>query len=43
MMQETGSGFNRKICVRPQGSRVASVRMPDGRLEQFDCGPVRSA
>ncbi len=36
VMQETGSGFNRKICVRPQGSRVASVRMPDGRLEQFD-------
>ena len=36
VMQETGSGFNRKICVMPQGSRVASVRLPDGRLEQFE-------
>ena len=36
VMQETGSGFSRKICVRPQGSRVASVRLPDGKLEQFE-------
>lgn len=35
VQQEESSGFNRRICVRPQGKRVASIRLPDGRLERF--------
>ena len=46
VINQVGSGFNRKLCVVPQGSRVASVRLPDGKLEQFEmraspeCVPV---
>ncbi|MET1077454.1 MAG: putative Ig domain-containing protein [Pseudomonas sp.] len=36
VLQQVGSGFNRKMCVTPGGSRVASVRLPDGGLEQFE-------
>lgn len=36
VLNQTGSGFNRKMCVLPQGSRVASIRLPDGHLEQFE-------
>ena len=45
-INQVGSGFNRKLCVVPLGSRVASIRLPDGKLEQFDmraspeCVPV---
>ncbi len=41
-----GTGFNRQTCVRPLGSRVASVRLPGGQLEQFslraspECAPT---
>ena len=34
--EQTGAGFNRKICVRPAGSRVVAVRLPGGQLEQFE-------
>ncbi|QTD45271.1 putative Ig domain-containing protein [Ottowia testudinis] len=33
---QTGGGFNRKICIRPSGSRVVAVRLPGGALEQFE-------
>ncbi|MDR0274777.1 MAG: putative Ig domain-containing protein, partial [Burkholderiaceae bacterium] len=36
VMVNVGSGFNRQLCVRPQGARVASVRLPGGQLEQFE-------
>ena len=28
--------FNRKFCAQSKGSRVVSIRLPDGRLERFD-------
>ncbi len=33
---ETGSGFGRKLCPRPTGSRVVAIRLPGGGLEQFE-------
>ena len=42
--EQVGSGFNRQMCARPSGTRVASVRLPGGQLEQFElngeCVPV---
>lgn len=32
----TGSGFAQKICVMPFGARIATVRLPGGKLERFD-------
>ena len=44
--EQVGSGFNRKMCALPGGTRVASVRLPGGQLEQFElkgeCVPVLS-
>ena len=34
--EQSGAGFGRKICIRPAGSRVVAVRLPGGRLEQFE-------
>ena len=34
--EQSGAGFNRKICIRPAGSRVVAVRLPGGQLEQFE-------
>ncbi|PAT33092.1 hypothetical protein CLI92_05275 [Vandammella animalimorsus] len=34
--EQVGSGFNRRMCARPAGARVASVRLPGGQLEQFE-------
>ena len=34
--EEAGSGFNKQICARPGGSRVVAVRLPGGKIEQFE-------
>lgn len=34
----TGSGLNQKFCPRPLGSRVATIRLPDGKMERFKIG-----
>lgn len=41
-----GSGFAQKICIFATGARIATVRLPGGKLERFDfkakpeCSPV---
>ena len=33
---QIGSGLNVKYCPRPYGTRIATVRLPDGKMERFD-------
>jgi RHS repeat-associated protein len=35
-IRTVGSGFNQKICVFATGARIATVRLPGGKLERFD-------
>ncbi len=35
-LKQTGSGLGQKMCAMPQGTRMASVRLPGGQLEQFE-------
>lgn len=35
-IRTVGSGFAQKICVFATGARIASVRLPGGKLERFD-------
>ena len=33
---QSGRGMQRRICVRPSGQRVVGIRLPGGKLEQFE-------
>ena len=33
---EIGSGFNKKFCPKPVGTRMVTVRLPDGKIEKFE-------
>jgi RHS repeat-associated protein len=35
-IRTVGSGFNQKLCVFATGARIATVRLPGGKLERFD-------
>jgi len=35
---QTGVGVNLNICPRPYGTRMATIRLPDGSMEKFDIG-----
>lgn len=37
-LEQTGSGLNQKFCPRPVGSRIATIRLPDGKMERFKIG-----
>ena len=33
---EIGSGLNKKFCPKPVGTRMVTVRLPDGKMEKFE-------